>query len=247
MGLSEENLTLLLFYSISVGIFLGLLWDFFRIFRIIFYGKPSSVLPSPVKLPATEKDVRKALSFKHTQKFFSPAGITVLISDLIFCITATFSVIILLFHLNGGEVRAFALFGAGIGFTSYYFTVGKITVKISDAIIRRVKKMILFLYSKIIAPTFLFLFRPVTLLLLIIKKKLDKIKNKIKINKQSKNSHSEGDFTENNCRRTSKKTKKDVKNERNRFRRYNQNSEGAVLKSKRISSRRHRRKHLQRL
>ena len=196
MGLNEKSLSLLLLYSLIVGFFLGFLWDFFRIFRIICYGKPSAAPITPIRLPSTEKEVRSALSFKHRHKFFSPTGITVFISDLLFCTTSAFSVIILLFHLNDGEIRAFALFGAGIGFTVYYFTLGRITVRISDAIIKKVKKLLFFLHIKMIAPFFRLLARPFAFLLIKTRKTLDKIKNKIKIKKRSTMPPDEAEVTE---------------------------------------------------
>ncbi len=187
MGLPEENLVLLLIYSLSVGAFLGVLWDCFRIIRILFYGKRKTGTRSPTLLPSNEKDVSRALAFSHTQSFFSPSGIAIFLSDIIFCLTAAISVIILLFHLNGGEIRGFALLGAALGFSVYYFTVGRLTVLFSDIIIKTVKKFIYTLLSLTVIPVFRLLRKPLIWLLRKTSVKLGKIKTAAYIKKRINN------------------------------------------------------------
>lgn len=186
MGLPDENLAVLLLYSIIVGAFLGVLWDFFRIMRIAAYGKRKGRLPCPIRLPSEEKEVLRALSFRHTQKPLSFSGVTIFLSDLLFSITAAISVILLLFHLNGGEVRGFALFGAGIGFTVYYLTVGKLTVIFSDMIIKGIKKLILLFFSVTVVPLFRLLRKLSLLLFGKIYLKLRKAQTKSYLRKQLK-------------------------------------------------------------
>ncbi len=187
MGLPEENLVLLLFYSLAVGAFLGVLWDSFRIIRIVCYGKRKPGSLTPIKLPSNGKDVSRALSFSHTQAPFSLSGIAIFISDLLFCLTAAVSVIILLFHLNGGEIRGFALFGAAIGFTVYYFTVGRLTVLFSDFIIKGIKKLILLVLSVTVIPIFKLLRKPFVFLAKKSDAKIRKIQTKALVKKRINN------------------------------------------------------------
>ncbi len=184
MGMPEENLVFLLLYSLTVGAFLGVLWDTFRIIRIVCYGKRKAGAFSPIKLPSNEKDVSRALAFSHTQKVFSPSGIAIFLSDLLFCLATTISVIILLFHLNGGEIRGFALFGAAVGFSVYYFTVGRLTVLFSDFIIKGIKKLVLLTLSVTVIPIFRLLSKPFALLLQKINVKIRKIKTNIFIKRR---------------------------------------------------------------
>ena len=144
MNTSGENVALLLLYSLLVGVFLGVLWDIFRILRIMAYGKALPPKNLFIPLPSSEKEVVKALSVAHTQKFLSMAGILIFISDILFSLSAAISLILLIFHINNGEVRAVALIGAAFGFTAYYFTVGKLTVFFSERIIRLIKKLLRF-------------------------------------------------------------------------------------------------------
>lgn len=184
MAMTEENLVILLLYSLTVGVFLGVLWDVFRIVRIVCYGKRKGGSFAPIRLPSNKKDVGRALRLCHTQKFLSVSGITIFLSDLVFCLTAAVSVIILLFHLNGGEIRGFALFGAAAGFTVYYFTVGKLTVLFSDFIINGVKKVITLILSVTVIPVFRILRKPFVLLVKKADIKLRRIKTNALIKKR---------------------------------------------------------------
>ncbi len=190
MGLPKENFVILLLYSLTVGAFLGILWDAFRIIRIACYGKKKNGVPPPVKLPANEKEVIRALAFKHSQKFFSLSGILIFLSDLFFCISASISVILLIFHLNGGQIRGFAILGTFTGFTVYYFTVGKITIIFSDIIIKGIKKLISLILSVTLIPIMNFFKYTTEYLFLKINFKFRKMKTKNYINKQIKKSKS---------------------------------------------------------
>ncbi len=141
MNSSEYGSLLLLLYALTVGALLGVLWDVFRIIRIAFYGRKTGTSP-PVRLPSDADGVERALKFKHSAKVPSLTFFGTFFCDLLFCLICAVCVILLLFHLNDGEVRMFALIGAALGFTVYYFTVGRLTVYFSDVIIRAVKKLV---------------------------------------------------------------------------------------------------------
>ena len=186
MKASGETLALLLLYSLLVGAFLGVLWDTFRILRIMAYGKSPQIKNLFIPLPSSEKEVKKALSVAHTQKFFSTAGILIFISDILFSITAAISLILLVFHINNGDVRAVALVGAAVGFTAYYFTVGKVTVFFSEHIIRLFKKISTFFIKLLVLPILKTLFKPLCLLLTFILAYFRKIQTKKFIKKRIK-------------------------------------------------------------
>lgn len=66
----------------------------------------------------------------------------VFIEDIIFSIIALLMTFIFVVAFNNGELRFFVLLGELIGFTVYYFTIGKLTMGISKAIISLIKKLI---------------------------------------------------------------------------------------------------------
>ena len=128
---------------------------------------------------------RLGFLISHSQKFLSFSGIFIFLSDIIFCLTAAVSVIILLFHLNGGEIRGFALFGAALGFTAYYFTLGKLTVLFSDYIIRGIKRLILLILSVTVIPIIKLLRKPIAFLARKTDIKIRKIKTAAFIKKRT--------------------------------------------------------------
>lgn len=151
MNGSEYGSLLLLLYAVIVGAMLGVLWDVFRVIRIAFYGRRTGS-PPPVRLPSDSAGVERALRFKHNIKIPSLSFFGTFICDLLFCLICTICVILLLFHLNDGEVRMFALLGAMIGFVVYYLTLGRLTVYFSDIIIRTIKKAVLTILRYTIFP-----------------------------------------------------------------------------------------------
>ena len=186
MKAAGENLVILLLYSLLVGAFLGVLWDVFRILRIIAYGKRNAVKSLYIPLPATEKGVAKALSVSHTQNFLSLAGILIFISDILFSLTATVSLILLIFQVNNGEIRGTALIGTVIGFSVYYFTVGRLTVLFSDLIIRFIKKILAFFLKFTVIPVANVLFKPLKLVSAAVLSQKRKLRTEIFIKKRIK-------------------------------------------------------------
>jgi len=113
-------------YSNIVGAGIGVIYDIFRIIRII--------------LPKTKTII-----------FFE---------DILFCLTAAPVMSIFIFNTGYGIVRGFSILGAIIGFSVYYFTVGKIIYRLSNIIINFIRKLLNCLY-RIITTPFIILFRSV--------------------------------------------------------------------------------------
>ena len=66
----------------------------------------------------------------------------VFVEDIIFSIIALLLTFIFVVAFNNGELRFFVLLGELLGFTVYYFTLGRLTMSISKGIISLVKKLI---------------------------------------------------------------------------------------------------------
>ena len=151
MYVAEQVTLALLAYSLLIGGALGVIWDIFRVIRIAVYGRRRWNM-APIRLPPTEKETASVLALTHSQKIPSFAFFATMVTDVVFCLVSAVTVIILLFHLNDGEVRAFALFGALLGFLVYYFSVGRLTVFFSEAIIRFIKRTVSFVCSVTVRP-----------------------------------------------------------------------------------------------
>ncbi len=150
--LSEWKSLTLLLYALTVGAALGVSWDVFRIIRIAAYGRKKRPKRLFIRLPAEENEVKKIFRIGSSQKQSFLSSACVFLSDLAFCIFAAVCMILLIFRLNDGEFRGFALFGALLGFVIYYFTVGRLTIIFSDAIIKIIKKTIIFVFSVTLLP-----------------------------------------------------------------------------------------------
>lgn len=80
--------------------------------------------------------------FRIIRISFGGKVVAVFIEDIIFSIAALVLTFVFVIAFNNGELRFFILIGEFLGFTVYYFTVGKLTMLISKAIIKVIKRLI---------------------------------------------------------------------------------------------------------
>lgn len=135
MEISQSVYGLVFVYSVVIGAILGVVYDVFRIQRITMKSE-------------------NGISHLNIIK-----DIIILVEDIIFAVISAVVIIIMIFHVNNGRIRWFALFGTGIGFLVYYNTIGRIIMICSEKIIsfiryciRMIKK---FIYKVFIRPVIL--------------------------------------------------------------------------------------------
>lgn len=124
----SDNLLFQIACALAVGIGLGAVYDVFRIIRCAFF------------VFSSENGEKRQKNGKN-QAFFET--FLQLILDLLFSIVYTIVIVLLVYYLNNGAVRLYILCLAVIGFFAYYFTVGRLVMRISDAIIRFTKWLVL--------------------------------------------------------------------------------------------------------
>lgn len=78
--------------------------------------------------------------------------VLIFFEDLIFCVSAGAFMSIFIFNAGFGIVRGYAVIGAGIGFTVYYLTIGKLVYRLSELIIGFLRKALRFIAGLIAAP-----------------------------------------------------------------------------------------------
>ena len=110
--------TMFFLYSVVLGACLGVVFDCFRVARII--------------LP-------------HTTFF-------VAVEDILFIFIWAVSLVVFSMELTRGEVRFYYLAGNILGFTVYYFTVGKIVVTIIKTVVMVISKILKFLFKIFVKP-----------------------------------------------------------------------------------------------
>ena len=97
-----QTVVRLLALSLSGGILCGLLWDLFKIPRVVF-GVPES---------------------RTENKFHT---IVVFVQDFLFCILCGLVTIVVLYYGNEGIIRGIAFVGLSVGFAAYRVTFGALT------------------------------------------------------------------------------------------------------------------------
>jgi hypothetical protein len=101
-------LTLLVVYSFLFGAATGVVNDALKIFRKLIFGKGGS----------------------------KAEAVVLFVEDLLLTLFIGCGVVVLGFYLNRGIFRWYTVAAIGVGFVTYYFTLGKLVELISDYIIR---------------------------------------------------------------------------------------------------------------
>ena len=129
---------LLLLYAFLIGVGLGVLWDAFRLLKMAtLHSFPSQKkLQTSIPLPKTTREAALVLQKKAENR---PSGIVALsyiaFCDILFFLLAAIAVILLLFQLNFGEVRAFVpLFTLG-GFFLYRHTASRPIMRLASIVL----------------------------------------------------------------------------------------------------------------
>lgn len=130
MNVSQKALAIILLYSGAIGVFLGAVYDFFRIRRKAY-----------------------VLRKKRTDSNYGKLEyVRVFLEDILFSLIASLVFVIFIFHMNSGRVRGVAFFGAAIGFFAYRATVGRLVMFLSEAIIRLINRIFGWISRHIVRP-----------------------------------------------------------------------------------------------
>ncbi len=132
MNVSQGRLLYILFVSLVLGVFLGVVYDVFRIRRISY-----SVGKEKLKKNNIRERIETAI---------------IAFEDVLYSLICSIVVCIFIFHTNSGKFRALALFGALSGFYIYYKTVGRLVIACSERIIRFVKYILRKIYTIFLLP-----------------------------------------------------------------------------------------------
>ena len=140
--ISQGQLFILLVYSATVGAALGVVYDFFRIIRVAF--------------PYNAQKNRHSTKVNRSKFIY---GAIVFLQDVIFWIFAALVTILFTFMANRGQIRLFALSGQLVGFTIYYFTVGRLVYKLAGRLVRFIRQTLRLFKRHVINPIVIFMHR----------------------------------------------------------------------------------------
>ena len=127
--------------ALCAGIFLGAVYDTVRISRIFFgvsYTSRGRKLYEKVKLPLISKYKSDNLRGKWEHNSGARKvmlDIIVFIGDVLFCFFAALVCVVIMYHTNDGKARWIIFFGMALGFSTYYFTLGRLVMLFSEYIV----------------------------------------------------------------------------------------------------------------
>lgn len=142
MEINPISLFRLLLASLIFGAIMGGLYDCIRIQRVLLgISRYTEAANAPIFCPKLWKKREKRMPKSSCDLI--KRGFLVL-QDIAFCLTVGVLLSVLLFYQNNGEFRGFVLVGVATGFLAYYFTVGKLVIRISEYLVFAIKTAILY-------------------------------------------------------------------------------------------------------
>lgn len=99
--------------------------------------------------------------FRTLRLIISGGKRVVFVADITYFIAAAVLNFCFVLVFNDGEMRGFILAGEALGWLVYYFSLGLLTVRAGNAVIKAVRRAVRAVFG-IIAKPFLFIFRKIT-------------------------------------------------------------------------------------
>lgn len=150
-GFFYDSYQLILIFLLP-GVFLGIVYDIFRILRI---SRASELSVSGALYDKIRP--RKPL-FGNTSRIFKTKSIKiadkviVFIEDVLFWLIVAVTEILFIFHTNGGEIRIYCLLSSILGFILYNRTLGRLVTMFAKQIIFLFRCLIYWVLYAIIYP-----------------------------------------------------------------------------------------------
>ena len=143
-----DSWTLILKFLIP-GIFLGAVYDIFRLLRIA----RSESTYSARKAIRNRFFPRTKAHGKISRLRISDAAI-VFIEDIVFFLIVAVTEILAVYYINEGEIRIYCLLVSVLGFFAYQKTLGRVIVFFSKKILYLIRKIVYCIVCAILIPAF---------------------------------------------------------------------------------------------
>ena len=131
MEISPIMMAYLLLYCFLLGMAVGVFYDLNRIIRFFLgvrYSRRDFERLYSLRLPLIKKPIR----VKQRKRLGILCAAVVFIGDLLTLLLGTLGIIILNYSYNYGELRAFTVIGAIVGFAVYYNSLGRLVMLFSE-------------------------------------------------------------------------------------------------------------------
>ncbi len=142
---------LMFFQFLIPGIFLGLVYDIFRIIRIGRNDQTQRLAETIRKRFFPQKEERKKQREKNQAK---REAVLIFFEDIFFFLIVAITEILAVYYFNDGEIRIYCLMFSAIGFLCYQKTIGRLVIALSKKILYLLKKIICFFVCLILKPWF---------------------------------------------------------------------------------------------
>lgn len=147
MEISQLSFVLLAIYSFLFGILLGVAYDVIRIQRVLLgveykTGK-RRINYRDIELPI----IKKKAYLKHKNISKGILNVYIALGDILFVTLCGVMTVLVAYAYNSGRIRAVILICLITGFVIYYFTVGKIVMRLSELIAFLLRSAILYMVA----------------------------------------------------------------------------------------------------
>ncbi len=142
-----DSYQLILFF-LAPGIFLGAIYDVFRILRIARSHSKGSVIPLLYAHFGLSRAARVQTEKRKQQIEYA----LVMAEDIFFCLFAAATEILLFYHLNSGVIRIYGLLLSAVGFFLYRLSLGKLVIHMAKQIIDWIRRLLYVLLLVILTP-----------------------------------------------------------------------------------------------
>lgn len=140
-----------LFAAVAFGIFLGVLYDGVRIFRVLCGMPYRGGIPhrlAAFRFPLLPADLATRRAGKITARAHA---VLLVLTDFLYALTAGLLFCVFVYWQNNGTFRLYYLLAAAPGFAAYYVTVGRLVLASAGSIVflLRVLTAYLFLFIRV--------------------------------------------------------------------------------------------------
>lgn len=136
---------MMLLYALLVGICLGVLYDGLFIFRLLLgdripVSKRAKSTPTQTGTQPQPDEENAVPAASHRR----PLALRILlfVEDMAFALIACFSLILLFYYTNDGQIRVPALIGMVGGFFVYRCTLGHLVRSVAQALVRAIRRLL---------------------------------------------------------------------------------------------------------
>ena len=147
MEISQFGFILLAVYSFLFGILLGVAYDIIRIQRVLlgveYRSKKQRINYRDIELPI----IKKKAYFEQKAVSKGILNVYIALGDILFVTLCGVITVLVAYAYNSGRVRVIILIGLLVGFLIYYFTIGKLVMKLSELIAFLLRSAVLYVWE----------------------------------------------------------------------------------------------------